>query len=108
MNSRQLRAGEAVVLSVLLRAAGDPWTDIDLSELTVAEMDDGGMGSLTILPPNPERRYGRTLVEGWFTDEDDMPVSVAVFLDQQDRLSNWMCGRSTSHPCATCRHQRPR
>jgi hypothetical protein len=86
MNSRRLRDGEVLVLSVLLRAAGDPWTDIDLSDLMVAEMDDGGMGSLTFLPPDPERRFGRTLVEGWFTDEDGMPVSVAVFLDRQDRL----------------------
>jgi len=45
-------------------------------------MDDGGMGSLRIGGANPDRHFGRELVEGWYLDEDDLPISVSINLDQ--------------------------
>lgn len=46
------------------------------------DMDDGGMGSLRIGRADPGRYFERELVEGWYLDDDDVPSSVSINLDQ--------------------------
>jgi hypothetical protein len=41
-------------------------------------MDDGGMGSLLFASGQVERRYWRTIAEGWFRDSDGVPVVVSL------------------------------
>ncbi|MDQ0028249.1 hypothetical protein J2S89_000057 [Arthrobacter bambusae] len=44
------------------------------------------MGSLLFCSTKPERMYGRTLSEGWFKDDDGLPVQVAINLDMDDEI----------------------
>jgi hypothetical protein len=57
--------------------------------LTVAPMDDGGMGSLLLYPEGKittGRTFGRTLSEVEFKDADGVAVVAALNLDQHDDL----------------------
>lgn len=53
-----------------------------LSEQLVEEMDDGGMGSLRFVSPKTQRRFGQEIAEATFPDEDNIPVSFAINLDE--------------------------
>ncbi|MGV8858746.1 DUF6984 family protein [Rhodoglobus sp.] len=57
-----------------------------LSALTVALMNDGGMGSLAIGPPSLERRFEDQVAEVTFFDVDGMWVSATLNVDQFDEL----------------------
>lgn len=50
--------------------------------LWVNPMEDGGMGSLAFSPVSPSRRFGGTAAECMFIDQDGVPVSAALNLDQ--------------------------
>lgn len=49
-------------------------------------MNDGGMGSLQFDTTKQARMFGRTLVEGWFKDEDGLPVVLYLNLDKDYSL----------------------
>ncbi|MEL0627413.1 hypothetical protein V6245_10700 [Salinibacterium amurskyense] len=57
-----------------------------LTELTVAAMNDGGMGSLVIGHPAPERRFEDQVAEVTFFDVDGMCVSATLNVDQFGEL----------------------
>lgn len=53
----------------------------------VVEISDGGMGSLRFAgPKNENRRFGETISQAEFIDEDGIAVSVAINLDQEGNL----------------------
>jgi len=68
------------------RAPGLSGSLATLSELTVAAMNDGGMGSLAIGSPAPERRFEDQVAEVTFFDADGMWVSATLNVDQFDEL----------------------
>lgn len=87
---RGLSSRERAVITTLLQGnpATVPLIDL-LDELLVAEMADGGMGSLSLVPKGLEstsRSFGKQLVLGEFADSDGIPVSVALNVDSQGRL----------------------
>ncbi len=58
-----------------------------LSESIVEDMKDGGMGSLRFKDAGDRvQRFGKKIAEAEFTDEDGVPVSAVVNLDQNDKL----------------------
>ena len=58
-----------------------------LSERLVEDMKDGGMGSLRFKDAdNRERRLGKKIAEAEFTDEDGIPVSAVLNLDDKGQL----------------------
>ena len=87
---RSLSNDEKAVIAALLK--GKPATQHiieSLDDLGVAEMSDGGMGSLSLVPKGVEstsRSFGQQLVLGEFTDSDGVPVSVALNVDGGGKL----------------------
>jgi hypothetical protein len=52
------------------------------SERLVEDMSDGGMGSLRFVDAGHRvRRFGKKIAEAKFTDEDGVPVSAVLNLD---------------------------
>jgi hypothetical protein len=71
--------GELIIVSELLRRPGPgQWQTQNIASATVTDMDDGGMGSLLFASGQVERRYWRTIAEGWFRDSDGVPVVVSL------------------------------
>lgn len=81
-NGRALRPEEVALLSRIL---GSERANC-LSDATVVDMNDGGMGSVRFAPFGDARRYGSTLADAQFTDADGIPVSVTVNVDQHGQL----------------------
>ncbi|MBI3407948.1 MAG: hypothetical protein HY040_06275 [Planctomycetes bacterium] len=87
---RSLSGQEKAVIAALLK--GKPATRHlieSLNDLHVAEMSDGGMGSLSLIPKGVEstsRLFAQQLVLGEFTDSDGVPVSVALNVDSGENL----------------------
>jgi hypothetical protein len=55
------------------------------STLRVEDMDDGKMGSLRLYPTGVRegsRTFGCLIAEASYTDDDNVPVSVAINVDQ--------------------------
>ena len=48
----------------------------------VEPMNDGGMGSLAFAPVTKSRMFGRQAAEFVFEDQDGVPVTAALYLDQ--------------------------
>ena len=87
MAFRSLLPGEVLIMRTLLDRADAPeWRALDLDDLRVSDMNDGGMGSLQFESTRSDRSYGRTLSEGWFNDEDGFPVLVAINLDKENEI----------------------
>jgi hypothetical protein len=83
---RPLRDAERRVVAYLLGAASHE-VQYDLERCMVTDLRDGGMGSLRFVSDDePERSFGRTIAEAEYLDADDVPVSIALSLDGQDRL----------------------
>ena len=57
----------------------------DLTQATVAETTDGGMGSLRFLGGRSQR-MGRELVSATYIDSDGTPVELSVNLDEDGRI----------------------
>jgi len=87
MKERQLEEGEVLILTVLLSRELD-WDrqPVDLRAVRVLDMDDGGMGSLRFTSGTLDPVFGRTVAEGWFMDDDGLPVMLWLNLDQNDDL----------------------
>ena len=71
-------------------AAGTPLESkiVDqLATVLVQDVPDGGMGSLYFWDgPRKNRRLGKTLAEGCFTDADNVPVYTYLDLDKAGGL----------------------
>jgi hypothetical protein len=87
---RELYPQEMALLVRLLQGKPESLHFIDqLNGLKVAEMSDGGMGSLSLVPQNLQgmsRSFGRQLVLGEYTDSDGISISFAVNVDSQGQL----------------------
>jgi hypothetical protein len=58
-----------------------------LSERLVEDMKDGGMGSVRFKDSdNRERRLGKKIAEAEFRDQDGIPVSAVLNLDDKGQL----------------------
>jgi hypothetical protein len=82
---RSLSGQEKAVIAVLLTSKPATLHLVDsLDNLLAAEMNDGGMGSLSLVPKGIDgtsRSFGQQLVLGEFPDSDGVPVSVALNVD---------------------------
>ena len=80
---RPLRKDEADLISAMIR--NTPCANEILRSLStrlVEDMSDGAMGSVRFTAPdNGVRRFGRTVAEAEFTDDDGIVVNTAVNLD---------------------------
>jgi hypothetical protein len=78
-----------LLLALLQGSSAAPPVMNSVDGLLVADMDDGGMGSLLLFPSgvgNASRSFGRQLVLAEFQDSDGVLVSVALNLDTQGNL----------------------
>lgn len=58
-------------------------------DLLVSELNDGGMGSLSLYPPeiiNKERAFGSQVSDCQFTDIDSVVVIASLYLDKEGSL----------------------
>ena len=82
---RSLSNQEKAVIAVLLMSEPATLHFVEsLDNILAAEMTDGGMGSLSLVPKgidSTSRSFGRQLVLGEFADSDGVPVSVALNVD---------------------------
>ena len=79
---RPLREQEIPLLRHLLSRAGrreDPRT------LRVADMSDGGMGSLSF-GPEGSVRFGGSISECTFVDSDGVPVTASLYVNENGAL----------------------
>jgi hypothetical protein len=85
---RELTEPELCLMTTMLSdAAGKEATLRQLTSSRVMEMRDGGMGSLRFEGTGGEdRRLGKTISQAEFVDEDGVPVSVTINLDQDGNL----------------------
>jgi hypothetical protein len=85
---RTLRAVEKQLLSTLLAGTPDGLVFLpSLDTIPARSMKDGGMGSVAFYPESgSDRRFGGELIAGEFKDEDGVPVSVVVNIDQDGGL----------------------
>lgn len=85
---RKIRQNELNLLEKLIDKAGlvldINWKD----DLLVEEMDDGGMGSLELLPNGykKNRMFGSMVSELEFKDQDGTQVLVSLNLDEEGGL----------------------
>lgn len=59
-----------------------PGISLDVNELLVEPMTDGGVGSLKFAPFDTSRRYGSHKAECHFFDADGVPVLASLVLDE--------------------------
>jgi hypothetical protein len=88
---RKLSAQEKAVMSALLRDNPEIQHFADeLEDLVAIEMDDGGMGSLSLISKRLDgvgpRTLGKEIAVGEFLDRDGVTVSVAINVDREKRL----------------------
>ena len=87
---RYLSPQEKAFLVALLQGKPETMHFVNaLDGLVVKEMNDGGMGSLLLIPSGLEaasRVFGHQLVSGEFEDTDGVLVSAALNVDCQGRL----------------------
>jgi len=71
------------LVSALVQKAG---VEIEVQSLGVEALNDGGMGSLRFSTSTEGSRFGESVAEVSFVDSDNVPVSAALFLDQNGQL----------------------
>jgi len=86
--TRPLTRDEKTFVTALLK--GHPegkGIEATLGDAVVEPLDDGGMGSLHFIDPTgAEQRYGHTIAEVTAADEDGVPLSITLSVDQRGRL----------------------
>jgi len=80
---RNLNSTEIEIITKLLDIAK---LEIDINQLLVTPMDDGGMGSLAIGDNYDSRQLGQEIAGYMFNDIDGTPVSAALNVDKQGNL----------------------
>jgi hypothetical protein len=86
---RMLRLDEKALLkSLMVTADEESFIPADLDSLEVIPMDDGGMGSLLLIPHGVEqpRQFGKEVSLQRFVDSDGTPIFVSLNVDRQQRL----------------------
>jgi hypothetical protein len=74
---------ELTLLNVLIKNSG---ITLDTETIQVSPLNDSGMGSFGIVTGSKSRLFGRVASECHFIDSDNVPVLVALHLDQFDAL----------------------
>ncbi|BEP94544.1 hypothetical protein GmRootA79_29280 [Acidovorax sp. A79] len=80
---RRITDPEKPLISWLLLAAG---RNEQVEDLTVSEMDDGGMGNMTFGPAHEKRRFGQTIADCQFVDKDGVTVIASLNTDEKGQL----------------------
>jgi hypothetical protein len=80
---RKLNLTETEIITKLLEIAK---LQLDITQLLVNPMDDGGMGSLAIGENYDNRQLGEQIAEYMFKDLDGTPVSAALNVDELGEL----------------------
>ena len=75
---RPLTEDERPLVAHLAALAG---ITLDVASLHAQPMNDGGMGSLRFAD-DPAVRFGASVAEATFEDEDGVPVSAALYVDE--------------------------
>jgi hypothetical protein len=57
----------------------------ELQKLEVVDMQDGGMGSIKFVRTVPQK-YGKTLAEAKYMDDDGVPVLISINADREEKL----------------------
>lgn len=86
---RKLSDRERAVIEELLNSTPELWNKYSrqLDSVRVAEMSDGGMGSLLFdSKRGKQRSLEKSIVEGEFLDKDDVVVSISLNVDQYGDL----------------------
>jgi hypothetical protein len=85
---RKLRKEELDLITAMARHSGKSNEVLrSLSERLVEDMKDGGMGSVRFKDSdNRERRFGKKIAEAEFRDQDGIPVSAVLNLDDKGQL----------------------
>ncbi len=90
MNLRIPSSKELAVITTLLQSKSESLYFADnLNHLLVKELNDGGMGSLLLVPKgleNTNRYFGKQLALGEFADSDGVSVTVVINLDSNGQL----------------------
>jgi hypothetical protein len=76
---RQLLSQERPLVEYLFGLAR---MSTDFNTLLVEPMSDGGMGSLALGTDHSSRKFGRQVAECYFVDDDQVPVSVTLNVDE--------------------------
>jgi hypothetical protein len=85
-SGRSLRQEEQeLIRSLLSGVLTEETLENTLSASRVVDMQDGGMGSIRFVQPEP-RRFGKAIVEAQYVDSDEILVSIAVNVDQNGEL----------------------
>lgn len=81
--ARPLTDKEIKLITALVRESSKANEIVgSLSERLVQDMDDGGMGSLRfVYTDNRIRRFGKKIADAEFNDEDGVPVSATMNVD---------------------------
>ncbi len=85
--SRPLREEERAVIAAMLKGRheiGVAFTEL-LDRVQVKDMQDGGMGSIRF-DGSDSRRFGKTLAEARYMDNDGTLVSITLNADEQGKL----------------------
>jgi len=80
---RSLKKEEIPLVTFMVQKAG---LKIDIQNLKLESMDDGGMGSLHFFTETEDPKFGKTVAEYEFKDEDGLPVFATLILDQNGRI----------------------
>ena len=80
---RSLKKEELPLVRFMIQKAG---IDVDVQNLKVESMDDGGMGSLHFFTETKEPKFGESVAEYEFKDEDGIPVFVTLMIDQNGNI----------------------
>ena len=84
--TRPLREEEIELISSLIGlTAESEYLKDDLQSSRVIDMKDGNMGSIRFVGAGP-RIFGKVLAEAQYTDEDGVPVSIAINVDNKGDL----------------------
>jgi hypothetical protein len=85
---RKLRKEELDLITAMARRSPKSNEVLcSLSECLVEDMKDGGMGSVRFKDSdNRERRLGKKIAEAEFRDEDGIPVSAVLNVDDKGQL----------------------
>ena len=85
---RRMRADEKAVITALMKASPrSSEFERALETIIVRSMNDGDMGSVLFAPADDRKRlFGCEIASAEFVDEDGVPVSLALNVDQYGDL----------------------
>lgn len=94
MTFRNLKPKEKAVIEAMIDDAGSQWSHLklNLNEIMVSEMSDGGMGSLLFQSNLEKRHLGDRICSAEFHDSDGVLVSLVLNVDEDGclfELDSW-------------------